>query len=397
MATVSPSDAPRRPLLARRAANTVRFSVMNVFLVSGMVSMAVGGGWMWYGLLMTFFLVGFVEEWMGDASNKEDMPPVWYMDLMLWLTLPLLLILTVFTLNTIVPNGVGFLDPVIRFFGIDPDAARANSHWFDMTGGLVSLGMFYGVSGFIVAHELVHRTERKFSLFVGRCLLALNWDTGFSIEHVYGHHKNVATELDPASARRGEYIATFAIRSTLGQIKAAYEFEKARMQRRKIPAWQVWQNRFWRGQLITLSVIAFFVWFAGPIGILYSAFAASIGKFYLEMVNYIEHYGLVRIPGTRVEARHSWDSHRRVSNGVFYQLPLHSNHHTFATKPFWELQPQPNNEAPMLPMGYLPTIFMAFFPQIWNVVSRALLADWDKRLASPAERKYLEERGLLLG
>lgn len=397
MATLSPPQASRRPLLARRAANAVRFSVMNFFILSGMFSMAVGGGWLWYGLLMTFFLAGFVEEWIGDATSKEDMPPVWYMDLMLWLTLPLLVILTLFMLNTIVDGGVGFLDPALRLVGFDPVGARAGTNWVDKVGGVVSLGMFYGVSGFVVAHELVHRTERHLSLFVGRCLLALNWDTGFSIEHVYGHHKNVATELDPASARRGEYIFKFVIRSIAGQVKSAHAFEAARLKRKDIPAWQIWRNRFWRGQLLTLSFIAMFVWFAGPIGLFYSGFAAMIGKFYLEMVNYIEHYGLVRIPGTRVEPRHSWDSHRRVSNGVFYQLPLHSNHHTFATRPFWELQRQPHNDAPMLPMGYLPTIFIAFFPQLWGVVSTPLLADWDRRLASPDERQFLEERGLLLG
>jgi len=397
MATEAPVRSNRRPLLARRAANTVRFSLMNLFIVTGMVSMSWGGGWLWYGLLMTFFLVGFVEEWVGDAGDREDMPPVWYMDLMLWLTLPLILVLTLTLLNTLVPGGIGFLDPALGWLGFDPAAARAGTGWTDAVGGVVSLGMFYGVGGFVVAHELVHRLDRPFSRFLGRCLLALNWDTGFAIEHVYGHHRNVGTEADPATARRGEYIGRFIVRSATGQVAAARRFEAARMKRQGIAPWQVWRNRFWRGQLLTLSVIAMFVWFAGPIGIVWSMGAALVGKIYLEMVNYIEHYGLVRIPGERIEARHSWDSHRRVSNGVLYQLPLHSNHHKFATRPFWDLHQQPHNEAPMLPMGYLPTIFIAFFPQIWFLISNSLLADWDRRLASEAERDYLKERGLLLG
>lgn len=397
MTTTSASDSSvKRPLLARRAANTVRFSLMNLFIISGIASMAAGGGWLWYGLLMTFFLAGFVEEWIGDASTKEEMPPVWYMDLMLWLTLPLLVMAALAMLNTIVAGGIG-LDPVVALVGFDGVASRAATNWMDVIGGLVSLGMFFGVGGFVVAHELVHRTTRPFSMFVGRCLLALAWDTGFAIEHVYGHHKTVGTEHDPATARRGEYIVFFVVRSTIGQFKSAMQFEKARLKRRGIPSWQIWRNRFWRGQFMTLVVIAVYFWLAGPIGIVYSAVSAAIAKLYLEMVNYIEHYGLVRIPGQRIEPRHSWDSHRRISNGVLYQLPYHSNHHTFATKPFWELQQQPNREAPMLPMGYLPTIFMSFFPQFWWVVSNALLADWDRRLASPEEREYLKKKGLLLG
>jgi alkane 1-monooxygenase len=122
-----------------------------------------------------------------------------------------------------------------------------------------------------------------------------------------------------------------------------------------------------------------------------------VAKLYLEMVNYIEHYGLVRIPGQRVEPRHSWDSHRRVSNGVLYQLPLHSTHHRFATKPFWDLEHAPDNSAPMLPLGYMPMIFISFFPQLWWVVSDAMLSNWDRNYASPEERKVIEERGWFRG
>ena len=65
-----------------------------------------------------------------------------------------------------------------------------------------------------VAHELIHRTDKEWDKLVGRWLLAFTWDTGFAIEHVHGHHRNVGTELDPATARRGEYIVAFVWRST---------------------------------------------------------------------------------------------------------------------------------------------------------------------------------------
>ena len=121
-----------------------------------------------------------------------------------------------------------------------------------------------------------------------------------------------------------------------------------------------------------------------------------MGKTYLEVVNYIEHYGLVRVPGTPVEARHSWDSYRRLTSGMFYNLQLHANHHRNATKRFWELK-QLHDEAPLLPMGYMPMALLAFIPFLWPKIINPLLADWDKRLASPAEREYLRERGMLLG
>ena len=101
------------------------------------------------------------------------------------------------------------------------------------------------------------------------------------------------------------------------------------------------------------------------------------------MVNYIEHYGLVRIPGTRVEARHSWDSHRRVSGGMFYNLMLHANHHKIATRRYWELEQSPPDEAATLPRGYMAMILFAFLgPPFFSYINKQL-ARWDRELASP--------------
>ena len=147
---------------------------------------------------------------------------------------------------------------------------------------------------------------------------------------------------------------------------------------------------------MTLVVVALFVAFLGPMGILMSLYAGSIGKIYLEVVNYIEHYGLVRIPGKPVENRHSWDSYRRVSTGLCYNLQLHAHHHRVATRRFWELN-QSHGEAPVLPYGYMGSIILSFIPGLWPRLSRPLLADWDRRLASPEEREYLRSKGLLIG
>jgi hypothetical protein len=382
-------------ILATRTANIVRYSLMNIFIVAGTVGIAFGGFATWTGLLLSFILIGFVDELFGDAGPKETMPPVWYMQLQLYLTLPLLVFLTLVCFNVISETGIGFMDAVFRFFGFDPEAARVptGDH---RNGALVSTGMFYGAAGVNVAHELIHRTDKKWDHLVGRWLLAFTWDTGFSIEHVYGHHKNVGTELDPATARRGEYIWAFVFRSTIGQWISALRFENERLKRRGIPN-MPWNNRFWRGQMMTLAILGFYCfflgWLWGPISFIYTG---MLGKIYLELVNYIEHYGLVRIPGTRVEHRHSWDSYRRVTSGMFYNLMLHSNHHKIATRRYWELEQAPN-EAPLYPLGYMATIFIAFVPYFWKKYSEPLLADWDRRLASPEEREYLKSKGLLRG
>jgi len=383
--------------VSTRAANTLRYSLMNLFILVGTAGIAFGGAAEWTGLLLSFVLVGYVDELFGDAGNKEDMPPVWYMQAMLYLTLPLLVIATLVAFDIGAPNGFPWLDAALRALGFDPVAARLRPFGSFMwsNGGFVSLGVFYGAAGVNVAHELVHRTGSRIDYLVGRWLLAFTWDTGFAIEHVHGHHRNVGTEADPATARRGELVYAFVVRSTVGQWQAARVFEAERLKRRNIRN-TPWNNRFWRGQLMTLAVIALYVAFMGPNGILLAAFSGGIGKIYLEVVNYIEHYGLVRIPGTPVEPRHAWDSYRRVSSGMFYNLQLHAHHHTVATRRYWELEQQ-DGKSPMLPMGYMAMIFLSFVPYFWTPYSNRLLADWDRRLASPAERDYLKSKGLLLG
>ena len=398
--TGSSSRSPSGNLLATRTANTVRYSLMNLFILAGIYTLALGGPWTWTGMALTFVLIGFVDELFGDAGPKEAMPPVWYMQLMLYLTLPLLILATLVTINVTSATGIPWMDTFSRSVGIDADAARAATLSMSSSlfghGAWVSLGMYYGAAGVNVAHELVHRMDKPFDRLVGRWLLAFTWDTGFAIEHVHGHHRHVGTDRDPATARRGEYIVAFVVRSTIGQWLSAKRFEDERLKRKGEPN-NLITNKFWRGQLMTLVVIAFYVWFLGPIGILLSAYSGAIGKIYLEVVNYIEHYGLVRIPGTRVEARHSWDSHRRISTGMFYNLMLHSNHHAIATRRYWELEQSSEDQAVTLPKGYMAMILFAFLgPPFFNYIGKAL-ARWDKELASPDEVALLKERGIYLG
>lgn len=398
-----PAGPPRLILgsiLATRTANTIRYSMMNLFILVGIYTLAAGGFWTWSGLLLSFVLIGFVDELFGDAGAKELMPPVWYMQAMLYLTLPLLILATLVTINVTSAAGIPWMDAFSRGIGIDPVEAReaTASVGFGVIshGAWASLGMYYGAAGVNVAHELVHRMDKPFDRVIGRWLLAFTWDTGFAIEHVHGHHRNVGTELDPATAKRGEYIVSFVFRSTYQQWHLARKYEDERLKRKGQPN-NIFTNRFWRGQLMTLAVIALYVTFLGPIGVLYSLYSGFIGKIYLEVVNYIEHYGLVRIPGTRVEARHSWDSHRRISTGMFYNLMLHSNHHAIATRRYWELEQSTEKQAVTLPKGYMAMILFAFLgPPFFKYINKSL-ARWDRELASPEEVAVLKSRGTYLG
>jgi alkane 1-monooxygenase len=113
------------------------------------------------------------------------------------------------------------------------------------------------------------------------------------------------------------------------------------------------------------------------------------------LVDYTQHYGLVRRPGAPVEARHSWECVHLLTNSVQYNLALHADHHLVATSPYWELRSR--FDAPRLPCGYLTAALVAICPPLWHRLMDPLLADWDERLANDAERALLLERGQLIG
>ncbi len=79
-------------------------------------------------------------------------------------------------------------------------------------------------------------------------------------------------------------------------------------------------------------------------------FPYSLTRFYLHVVNYIEHYGLVRENKGAVLPAHSWNASTTFGNAVTYNLQRHSDHHASAQKPYYALESI--KDAPQLPAGY---------------------------------------------
>jgi alkane 1-monooxygenase len=369
----------------------LRFGAMTAFLTLGLVLLAAGGHWPWVALLAGIAGTTIVDELVGNSRKVfTNVSPV-ILNAFLYLTLPLIALLSA-TFATFLSDGdpLGLVWLSDRVLGVDLAAIRARSGAFDLVGAGLTLGLFYGAAGVNVAHELFHRAGNPYAVITARWLLAFTCDTTFAIEHVHGHHRNVATDKDPATARRGEYVVSFFVRSTVGQFRNAFAFEAKRLKRQG-RSWLSPYNRALRGQFMSLALIAAFYWAAGWTGVLAFLGLACIGKLYLESVDYIEHYGLVRIPGTRIEERHSWDCYRLVSNAALYNLPRHSEHHLNAAKRYWELET--NRVAPTLPHGYMTMILMSYVPSLWHRAMDPLLKHWDETHASEAERALIAERG----
>jgi Fatty acid desaturase len=368
------------------------YALMNILLLVNLGALLTGGMALWAGYASAFVLSTVVDEAAGEDTSLVTGAPARFFDAMLFLTLPLIT-LNVVTLSLLFGsgNGVGLV-PALAAIGIDMEAARAASGFWTLLGALMGTGLFIGAAATNVAHELTHRTQDRLAMLAGRWLLAFSFDTSFSIEHVYGHHRNVCTPVDPATSRRGEYALTFFLRSTLHGNLSAWRIEAERLRRKELALWSQ-HNRMITGQLMSLTILAF----AFAIGGLWAAIAFIVvavqGKLYLELVNFIEHYGLVRVPGKGVEARHAWNTYKLISSGLLYNLPRHSHHHMYAAKPFWTLEQEP--EGPTYPYGYMTMILISLVPPVWKRVVHPLLAEWDQTSASDGERAILMKDGFL--
>jgi len=248
---------------------------------------------------------------------------------------------------------------------------------------LVSL--FIGMMGTVPGHELTHRKKNKFDMFIGNWLLAFSWDCAFAIEHVYGHHKNVCLENDPASAKRGENVYMFILRAIINEQKDAWQIELDRLKRRNQNQFSL-KNRMTMGYLRSLLLTLLIYVISGFQGVLIFLLCAFMAKALLEAINYIEHYGLVREPGKPVFPRHSWNSNHVISSLYLYNVTRHSSHHEKTNLKFWELETYP--DSPTMPQGYLSILYLVIFlPFIYHRMMVQRLIDWDLNYATSEERK----------
>jgi len=362
------------------------YTLMNTLLVMNFGALLAGGIALWAGFACALALSTMVDEAAGDDVSDYPKAPVRFLDAMLYLTLPLMA-LNIVALSLIFGRGDGFgLVPALLKAGIDVEAARNASGPWSLLGALLGTGLFVGGAATNVAHELTHRTRDRRAMLTGRWLLAFSFDTSFSIEHVYGHHRNVGTPADPATAYRGEHPLAFFLRSTIDGNISAWRFEASRLLRKGFPVFSR-HNRFLTGQLMSLAILAAVMLIGGVPAALAFVAVALQGKLYLELVNYIEHYGLVRVPGQNIEPRHSWNTYRAVSSALLYNLPRHSHHHKYASRPFWTLKAEP--DGPTYPFGYMTMNLISRVPPLWRKLVDPRLAAWDRDMASDGERAIL--------
>ena len=235
----------------------------------------------------------------------------------------------------------------------------------ESVGIVISTGILGG-TGINVAHELMHR-KGKVDKALAELLTASVTYTHFCVEHVYGHHKKVATAEDPATSKFGQSVYSFVPQSLWGGLRSFWSIETGLVAgRRKRQSWYDDRRiRYALEQVLAYGAIGFVF---GMSGVLIWLAFGLIASTMLEIVNYLEHYGLERTKTKsgryeRVQPHHSWSSSHRVTGWLLFGLPRHADHHFLASRAYAVLRHF--EDCPQLPAGYATMFLVAMVPPLW--------------------------------
>ena len=236
-------------------------------------------------------------------------------------------------------------------------------------GWILSTGILGGILAINPAHELIHKSSRLERTFGGVLLACVGYH-GFKIEHLRGHHVHVATPQDASTARLGESVYRFVPRALALNTRNAWRLEAARLRaagRRIVSP----HNEMLRWSAVWLALLAAFGAWLGAAGAAFFVLQGLAAAASLEVINYVEHYGLQRrevAPGRyeRTTHLHSWNASQRLSNWLLFNLQRHSDHHAHAALRYQVLRH--HDDSPQLPAGYATMFVLALVPPLWRRV-----------------------------
>ena len=236
----------------------------------------------------------------------------------------------------------------------------------EMVGIVLSLGILLATNAINVAHELGHR-KTKGERTLSKLLLLPCLYMHFYLEHNFGHHKNVATPEDPATSKKNQSVYHFWITSVLKQYKNAWQIQLSILAKGNHTYFSLKNDMLWYS-IFQLCYLDLCFLFFGISGLLFALAVGVLSFVFLETINYVEHYGLVRkkLPSgryERVQTHHSWNSNHIIGRIVLYELTRHSDHHFKASKKYQILENK--KESPQLPFGYPTSILLSLVPPLW--------------------------------
>ncbi|UMA64179.1 alkane 1-monooxygenase [Roseivivax marinus] len=363
--TDTTDTAPSRPAIARLTA-ALPFWVSLLLLPVLWIAAARGGAWLALPPLLTWYLFSALDAALGlNTENADPMTEesqlVWYR--LVTLVWPPLQAATLFGLIAwVAPSDhLGTGEKIALFAG---------------------MGVISGTIGINYAHELMHQRNR-WERRLGDLLLAMVLYGHFRSEHLHVHHRYVGTPRDPVTARYNEGFHRFYPRVLRQSLVSAFEAERAMLARRGLP-WTHHRNPFWIYWGLQAAMLALAVLLGGWAGLGLFAVQAGVAVWQLELINYVEHYGLTRKHEghgryEHVKPRHSWNASHTASNWLLINLQRHSDHHYKPDRRFPLLQTYAEEEAPQLPYGYPLMAMAAMVPPVWRRVMNPRVRAWRRQ------------------
>ncbi len=329
-----------------------------------------GGWWNYLVILDVFFILPLLDHWVGtDKSNvpREKLSEVSNEYFYRFIT------------YTWTYFQLGFI--IWACYSVSQNTL---SHWYEWAGFTLGVSMVTGGVGITVAHELGHK-KSALERFYGKVILMTVGYMHFYIEHNRGHHVQVATPEDPATALKNESFYAFWVKSVFKGWLHAWYLEKVRLEKLGKSWFSIHNQMIWYSTIpavfVAVLTVVFslvqtrVVWEISVFMTVQSILAFSL----LELVNYVEHYGILRkevSPGKyeKVTPIHSWNSSHQVSNFFLFQVQRHSDHHASAIKRYQVLDHY--DQSPQLPAGYPTMILLALVPPLWFHVMNPRLEQW---------------------
>jgi len=297
----------------------------------------------WIGIGAVGFIAALVmvdNRTPADLRQPEEDMPDWLFNLQCYA-------LTILQLANHL--ALGWMASQLRYDSVD----AVLTTFVNFIGAMALGGVTAGYTGIVLAHEWIHRRSRV-QHFLGRLLLMFVWYEHFATEHIRGHHPRFGTAADPATARFGEKLLEFFRRTQVQQFRSAWRLENKRIGRESGLSLR---HRGLQGLLAQVAITIGYLVLLGPIAAFFFIVQCRIAQFLLEVVNYIEHWGITRINPRRGSLMDSWDTDNWFTLHTLIGLSRHADHHTKASRPFQKLRHF--DESPKMPCGYYGTIVMA--------------------------------------
>ncbi len=230
---------------------------------------------------------------------------------------------------------------------------------------ILVLATAYNNGSFLLplAHDFSHAHSAG-KRRLGDLLLIILGLPFFHVDHIYGHHEQVGTSRDKGSARLNQSFYEFLINSFPQRIKRSYSPDS------DLP--RAVKTRLLRANYLFTGLLAVFgagLYVIQPL-LLWFWLGQVIGGYVIyELTNYVQHYGLRRLPGEAVGIGHSWNSYFKYPNYVAWFLMVHSPHHV--EQPLHKIR---SLFGPRLPYSPYQMLLLALYPPLWFRVMNPLVA-----------------------